>query len=162
MDDRMIDRVCLYLAGELSAEEKRAFESELATNARLKALLGQMERLDATLADLPELKPSSAFTYRVLEKTVREPVGLLDGWTWLDWMKGLAPALAIGLIAVLWGKDLWAKTQGAFGEGAGAMDSVLGVKLFADQPFMLLGLLLPAAILAVAYFSLTNRCCMER
>jgi hypothetical protein len=110
-----------------------------------------MAALDQALTAMPMLTPSAAFTATVLRRT--RPVILPENEksSWLDWIPGLAPAIGLLVIALIWGRDLWGKAIGEMSEGAGWLDGVLGISLFAHQPFLLLGALIPVVVLGVAY-----------
>lgn len=149
----MIERVCRRIHGEMDASEIAQFELELKSNDKLARLYRQMQKLDTSLNHLPVEWPSVDFTAQVIRKTRPRVIVMpaREKANWLDWVMGLAPAFGLLIIALIWGEDLWGKAVGDLSQGAGWLDTALGTRVFAEQPFLLLGLLIPVAILGVAY-----------
>ena len=149
----LIERICLKLHGEMTPEEAEQFDLDLESNPRLAKMYRQMSKLDTGLSHLPVEWPSMDFTAAVLKKTKPRVVVMpaKEKATWLDWAMGLAPAFGLLVIALIWGEDLWGKAVGEMSQSAGWLDHTLGTQWFADQPFILLGALIPVAILGVAY-----------
>ncbi len=151
IQDTMIERVCRRLQGDMDSQEAAQFDLDLQSNARLARTYRQMFVMESAFASVPELTPAANFTASVLRKTRPAVLPEKETATWLDWLVGLAPAVGLLVIAVVWGRDLWGRAVGEISQGAGWLDTTLGTQLFADQPFILLGALIPVAILGVAY-----------
>lgn len=149
--EKLLERICERLHGEMNAADAAQFDFEMQSDPRLAKLYRQMSVLERGFEALPVLAPTSSFTASVLRKT--RPVVLPEkekATTW-DWIVGLAPAIGLLVIAVIWGRDLWGRAVGEMSQSAGWLDHTLGTQWFADQPFILLGALIPVAILGVAY-----------
>lgn len=151
--EEIIERICRRLHGEMGAEEAAKFDLDLESNPRLARTYRQMSKLDTSLSHLPVEWPSADFTAQVLKKTKPRTVILpsKEKASWLDWAMGLAPAFGLLIVALIWGEDLWGRAVGEMSQSAGWLDSTLGTRMFAEQPFLLLGLLVPIVILGVAY-----------
>jgi anti-sigma factor RsiW len=149
--DQMIERVCDRLHGEMNEAEAALFDLELKSDPVLAKCYREIAALDNALIAMPVLTPSATFTASVLRKTRPVVQPEAEKSTWLDWVTGLAPAFGLLVIAVIWGRELWGKAVGEISEGAGWLDGLLGTNLFEQQPFILLGALIPVIVLAVAY-----------
>lgn len=157
--EQVIERVCRRLHGEMSAEEAAQFDAELLGDPRLERAYQQIARMDRALGEMPVLKPSAEFTAAVLGKIAPRvaPVRVApvkEKLSWLDWVTGLAPAAGIGVIALIWGRDLWGRAVGEITQGAGWLDQTLGTTWFGSQPFALLAVLIPVVVLGVGYVAL--------
>lgn len=149
--EQAIERICRRLHGEMNEQEARQFDLDLQSNPQLAKAYRQVSAMDRALGDFPTLKPSANFTATVLRKTRPVVMPEKERATWLDWIYGLAPAAGLLVIAMIWGRDLWGKAVSEMSHGAGWLDQILGTQWFANQPLILLGALLPVAILGVAY-----------
>lgn len=74
------DRLAARLAGELDADERAAFEAELARDPELRAALAAMQRADQELAELSSPEPPEGFEDR-LDAAVRGAVDEVLGGT---------------------------------------------------------------------------------
>jgi anti-sigma factor RsiW len=87
-----------YVDGELSAEERKLLEAELARDPSLRALLAKLERTVAAVEALPSPAPSAAMRRAVLleleRPTWRERLG-----AWLSPGR-LVPSAALAAVAV--------------------------------------------------------------
>ncbi len=151
--EQTIERICRRIHGEMTTDEAAQFDLDLESNPRLARTYRQMCKLDTGLSHLPVEWPSMDFTAVVLQKTKPRVVILpaKEKASWLDWTMGLAPAFCLLIIALIWGEDLWGRAVGEMSQSAGWLDHTLGTQVFANQPFLLLGALIPVAILGVAY-----------
>ncbi|MBK6765900.1 MAG: hypothetical protein IPG71_06095 [bacterium] len=159
--EQVIERVCRRLFGEMSAAEAVQFDAERAADPSLERAYQQFVRMDRAFGDMPVLRPSAGFTASVLGKISPRvaPVRVApvkEKASWLDWVVGLAPAAGIGVIAVIWGRELWDRAVLEMTHGAGWLDQTLGTNWFGGQPFALLAVLIPVVVLGVGYASLRD------
>ncbi|MCB1059192.1 MAG: hypothetical protein KDB65_03080 [Calditrichaeota bacterium] len=149
--NHMYERACDRLHGEMTAAEAAQFDLELKSDPVLAKCFREIAAVDHALSAMPVLLPSASFTASVLRKTRPVVLSEREKSAWLDWLVGLAPAIGLFVIALVWGRDLWGKAVGEMYEGAGWLDSVLGISWFEHQPFVLLGALIPIVVVGVAY-----------
>ncbi|MCB9366890.1 MAG: hypothetical protein H6506_05120 [Calditrichaeota bacterium] len=159
--EQAVELICRRLHGDMSSEEAAQFDEKLSHTPGLADMYRQISGLDRALAALPELRPSVGFTNSVLRKIRPMPEPVKERATWLDWLVGLAPAIGVVLVAMIWGRDLWNRVTVEMFEGAGWLDQVLGTHWFSQQPYVLLAVLLPVVVLVVAYSSMQGKCCVD-
>jgi hypothetical protein len=70
------ERLSAYLAGELSTDDARALEAELARKPALRTRLERLRRLEAELERLPDVGPDPDFSSRLREAVTGELSGL--------------------------------------------------------------------------------------
>lgn len=154
--EQLIELICQRLQGELSPAQAEQLDALVASDPRAARIFRQVERMDRALSTLPALAPSAGFTSAVLRRTHPAIETVKERSVIYDWIVGLAPALGIAIVTLIWGRDLWNRAVSDLSIGAGWLDQLLGTNLFSEQPFILLALLIPVAVIAVAYPSLQD------
>lgn len=154
--EQLIVLICQRLQGEMTPAQAEQFDALVASDPRAAQLLRQIERMDHSLSTLPVLTPSAGFTSAVLSRTHPAIETVRERSAVYDWIVGLAPALGIAAVALIWGRDLWSRAVSDLSQGAGWLDQLLGTSLFSEQPFILLAVLIPVAVIAVAYPTLQD------
>jgi hypothetical protein len=129
-------------------------------------LLPALERakvLDNLLADQVWLTPSAAFTQMVMAKVGLSPAleeeiaPVSRRELFADWIQGLAPAAAVIAVVIMYGKSLWGNILGYLQASGAVLDSILGTRIFEQQPLIQLGIIVPLLGSAIISAMVTRR-----
>jgi len=106
IDERLEEQASLHVLGALSAEETRAFETELRQNAELRKLVAELNAVtDVVAGSVPLVTPPPALRQKVLAEIDRQekivplvqPVAEKSSFAWLPWAIAACLAIFCGL-----------------------------------------------------------------
>jgi hypothetical protein len=139
------------------------FTQSVMTEVGLMPALERAKVLDNLLADQVWLTPSAAFTQMVMAKVGLSPVveeeiiPVSRRELFADWIQGLAPAAAVIAVAIVYGKSLWESVVGYLHASGAVLDSMVGTRIFEQQPLIQLGIIVPLLGCAIISAMVTRR-----
>ncbi len=136
---------------------------EAASATEIPCEVQQDQILERLLEDQPLLSPTANFTHNVMQRvklvanldTELAPVSRRE--TILDWIQGLAPAAAIIVFVVMFGKSMLSSMLSYLQTSATFIDSAVGTKVFESQPLIQLGVIVPLIGVVIISAMVTRR-----
>jgi hypothetical protein len=151
------------LANQLWLTPSDGFTQSVIAEVGLKPSLERAKVLDGLLAGQIWLSPSAQFTQLVMAKIGLSPaaeeqtVPVSRRELISDWIQGLAPAAAVIAFVIMFGKGLWESLLGYLHTSGAVLDSVVGTRIFEQQPLIQLGIIVPLLGSAIISAMVTRR-----